>query len=78
MFLDIVYCDAAKENNHTLGKESVLCLFTVIPDKTICHTPKTLNVLIEAFSFFHFFLQDNTEIIFRSRPHPSKLAIYIY
>jgi len=36
MFLDIVCCDAAKENNHTLGKESVLCLFTVNPDTTVC------------------------------------------
>jgi len=36
MFLGIVYCDAAKENNHTLGKESVLCLFTANPDTTVC------------------------------------------
>jgi hypothetical protein len=77
MFLDIVYCDAAKANNPALAKESILCLFAVNPDKTACHTPKTLNALIEAFSFFHFFLQGNTEIIFRRRPHPSKLAIHI-
>jgi hypothetical protein len=54
MFLDIVVCDAAKENNHALGKESVLCLFTVNPDTTVCHTPRTLNVLVEYLSFFHF------------------------
>jgi hypothetical protein len=55
MFLDVVYCDVIKENNHALGKESVLCLFTVNPDTTVCHPPRTLNLLIEAFSFFHFF-----------------------
>lgn len=77
MFLDIVYCDVVEENNHALGKESVLCLFTVNPDTTVCHTPRTL-VLNEVFSFFHFFLQGNTEIICRSRPHPSKLDIYVH
>jgi hypothetical protein len=77
MFLNIVVCDAAKENIHSQGKESVLCLFTVNPDTTVCHTPKTLNVLIEYLSFFSLFLQGNTDTI-GSRSHPSKLVIYIY
>jgi hypothetical protein len=67
-----VYCDTDKESNHSLGKESVLCLFTVNPDATVCHTPRRLNVLIEGFSFLNWFLQVNNEITCRSRAHCTK------